>query len=112
MIDVYEDRKVATLDLPGAFLQTEHPKDKFTLLLQEGKFVGIVFDINPKYKQHVRFKYSRKIFYLRIIKAINGLFESSLLWYELYLGVFNQFSSYERRTDSGTPVLGKKGDAF
>ena len=33
VIDEYEDKKVANFDVPGAYLQKDLPKDKFTLLL-------------------------------------------------------------------------------
>ena len=56
VIDAHEDSKVATFDVPGAYLQTDLPKDEFALLLMESKFVDIMCDINPKYKQHVCFK--------------------------------------------------------
>ena len=87
VIDEYEYRKVATFDIPGTYLHIYLTKDKFTLLLLEGNFVDIVCDINPNYKQHVRFKYGRKILYLRILKAIYGMIESTPLWNELYMSV-------------------------
>ena len=55
------------------------------LLLLEGEFVDIMYDINTDYKQHVRFKDGRKISYIRILKAIYGIIESNILCYELYL---------------------------
>ena len=86
-IDTYEDRKVATFDIPGTYLQTYRHKDKFTLLLLEGKFVDIMCDINPGYKQNGMFKDGRKTFILHILKAINGMIEYDLLFYELYVSV-------------------------
>ena len=46
---------MATYNVPGAYLQADPHKDKFTLLLLEGKFVYIMCDINIEYKQHVKF---------------------------------------------------------
>ena len=89
-IDAYEYRKVANFDVPGEYLQTDLPKDKFTLLLTEVKFVDIMCDINTKHKKHVRFKYGRKKLYLHIIKEIYGMIESALLWYELYVSVLKE----------------------
>ena len=90
VIDAYEDREVATFDVPGVYLQIDLPKYKLTLLLLEGKFVDIICDINPKYKHHARFKDGRKTFYLRIIKAIYWMVESDLLCYELYMSVLKE----------------------
>ena len=59
----------------------------FTLLLLKGNFFDIVCDINPDYKQHVRFKYGRNKLYLRILKVIYGMIESALLWYEIYVSL-------------------------
>ena len=87
VIDAYEDRNVSTFGVPGAYLQTDLPKDKFTLLLLEGKFVYIMRDINTQYKQHIRFKDGRKIFYLRILRAIYGVIKPDTLWYELYVSI-------------------------
>ena len=49
--------------------------------------MNIMFDINTKYKQHVRFKYGSKTLYLCILKAIYGMIKYALLWYELYESV-------------------------
>ena len=87
MIDAYADIKVEIFDPPGAYLQTDLPKVKFTLLLLEGKIVDIMCDINTEYKHQVRFKHGRKILYICILKAIYGIIESDLIWYELYMSV-------------------------
>ena len=49
VIGEYEWRKVANFDVPGAYLHTYQPKDKLTLMLFEGKFVDIMYDINHEY---------------------------------------------------------------
>ena len=87
VIDACEYRNVATFDIPGAYLETDFPKENFTLLLFEVKFVDIMCDINPEYKHHVRLKDGRKTLYLCILKSIYGIIKSALLWYELYLSV-------------------------
>ena len=57
------------------------------LLLTEVEFMDIRCDIDLEYKQHVRFKYGRKILCLHILKAIYGMIKYALLWYELYESV-------------------------
>ena len=74
-----EGRKVLNYSIPGAYLQTDLPKDKLVLLLSEGKFVDIMSEINPEYKQQVRTKDGRNTLYIRILKAIYGIIESALL---------------------------------
>ena len=47
-IDAHERQKVTVFDVPGAYLQTDPPKDKFVLLMLEDKFVDIMSSINPE----------------------------------------------------------------
>ena len=47
-IDAHEHRKVTVFDVPGAYLQTDLPKDKFVLLMLEDQFVDIMCSINPE----------------------------------------------------------------
>ena len=70
VIDEYEGRKVENFDVPGEYLQIDIPKNNSMLLLLEGKFVDIMCDINPEYKQHVKNKEGRNAFYICIIRSI------------------------------------------
>ena len=58
-----------------------------------------MYDINTDYNEHVRLKDVSKKLDLRILKAIYGMIESALLWYELYLGVIKdmelQLNTYD-----------------
>ena len=60
-IDSHERRKVTVFDVPGAYLQTDLPKDKFVLLMLEDQFVDIMCSINPEYSVHVRMEVGRKV---------------------------------------------------
>ena len=44
-------------------------------------------DINPGYKKNIWFKDGRKMLYLHILKAIYGMVEYDLLWYDIYMSV-------------------------
>ena len=46
--------------------------------------MDIMCEINTEYKQHVSTTDGRNTLYLRILKAIYGMIEYALLWYELY----------------------------
>ena len=85
VIDAYEYKKVVIFNVPVVYLLTNLPKDKFMLLILEGDFVDIMFDINPEYKQHTRFKDGNNILYLQSLKEIYGMVESYILWYEIYM---------------------------
>ena len=42
LIDVFEECTLATFDVPGAYLNSDMPKDKFLLLKPEEEFVDIM----------------------------------------------------------------------
>ena len=80
-------KNVATFDVPGAYLYAGLPKQKFTLLKFQGKFVEIMCGVNPEYCKHVRFEKGVKVLYMRVLKTLYGMIESALLWYECYITV-------------------------
>jgi len=86
----HEKRKVVSFDVPGAFLQADIPKDKFRLLKLEGKYVDIMCEVNPEYSKNVRIENGKKVLYLQILKALYGMIESALLWYELFVTVLQE----------------------
>ena len=46
-------------------------------------FVGIMCQVNPKYKQHVRYENRKEDFYLLFLRAIYDCIEHALLWYKI-----------------------------
>lgn len=70
-----------------AYLQTDIPDDKFALLKLENEFVDIMCEVNPDYAAHVITENGKKVLYMQIKKALYGMIESALLWYELYVSV-------------------------
>ena len=54
VVDEKKERNVATFGIPGAYLHVETPKDKRVLMKIGGYFADIMFQVNPKYEQHVR----------------------------------------------------------
>ena len=83
----HEKRSTAVFDVPGAYLHADLPPGKFVLLKITGEFVNIMCDVNPEFKQDVRHENGRKVLYVQINKAIYGMIESALLWYELYVTI-------------------------
>jgi hypothetical protein len=80
IIDTFEKRDVAIFDVPGAFLQTEMPKDKNVIMIICDEFVDIMCEVNPEYIPHViTNKNGRKVLYMKILRAIYGCIESALL---------------------------------
>ena len=51
-IDVMEQGDVAIFDVPGAFLQTALPEDKFLLMRIWDECVDVMCEVNPEYIQY------------------------------------------------------------
>jgi len=47
-------------------------------------------DVNPEYKADVRYENGKKVLYVQILKALYGMIESALSWYELYVPVLKE----------------------
>ena len=54
VIYAYEGREVVTFDYPGAYFHADMLKDKNILLKVRGRFVYIMFQINPAHKKEAR----------------------------------------------------------
>jgi Reverse transcriptase (RNA-dependent DNA polymerase) len=82
-IDAYENRVVATADVPGAFM---HAKMDETLYMKlEGPQVKSLVEINSKkYKDYVEMEGNKEVLYVRLKKALYGTLQAALLfWKEL-----------------------------
>ena len=66
-------------------MQTKMPDGKNVILIIRDNFVDILCEINPEYKEHIRIVNGRKILYVKVLRAIYGCIESSMLWYNLYV---------------------------
>ena len=94
VIDAVEERDVAVVDVPGAYLHAEWPTGKQVIMRLVGQFVDIMCQVNPKYLPYVRIELKNgkkvKVLYLKVLRALYGALESALLWYELYSGVLEK----------------------
>ena len=50
----------------------------------EGEFVDIMCQVNPEYEKFVTYEKGKKVLYVLILKVVNGMIESALLWYDLF----------------------------
>ena len=90
LINSHEGREVAIFDIPGAYLHADIPDDKFVILKIEGAFADIMCDVNPEYKEDIQYESGKKVLYVQILKALYGMIESALLWYQLYSDVLQK----------------------
>ena len=84
LTDVHEGRAVQTFEVTGVYLRTPLPNDKVVHMKFEGKFLDIMCEVNPEYGIFVIYEKGKKVLYVMILKAIYGMLESSLLWYDLF----------------------------
>ena len=75
----------------AAFLQAEMANDKLVLLKLKGKFVEMMCEINPEYKNHICYQTNKfgkriKVLYMKVIRAIYECMEAALQWYKMFTG--------------------------
>ena len=100
MINSHEGRSVQTFDVPVAYLHAPLPDDKVVRMEFEGEFVDIICEVNPEYENFVIYEKGKKVLFMLILKAIYGMIEIALLWYDLFstiiLGLGFKLNPYER----------------
>ena len=86
MIDAYERRTVAVLDILGAYLhvKVKHGKSRVIMKLR-GEYVEYMCKSNENYRKYVCYENGVKTLYLKLLRALYGCIESALLWYELFV---------------------------
>jgi Reverse transcriptase (RNA-dependent DNA polymerase) len=82
IIAALEGRKVVTVDIPGAFMQTDI--DELIHVKLEDELVDVLLMVEPKYAEFVTNENGKKVLYVELQKALYGTLQASLLfWKEL-----------------------------
>jgi hypothetical protein len=82
-MDAVEGRKVATCDIPGAFLQADWPTDRDCYLKFEGAMVSMICDIDPKYRENTVYSNKgQKFIYAKLTKTVYCTLLGAILFYE------------------------------
>jgi hypothetical protein len=81
-IDAHEQRDVATIDIPGASLNSYIDKETFMLL--RGRLAELMVQVNPNlYRKYIIYdKNNNALLNVKLSKAIYGLLKSVLLIYK------------------------------
>jgi len=81
-INAFENRKVATFDIPGAFLHTETDED--VIMALEGPLAELMVKVDPKiYRKHITTnKKGKALLYVKMNKAVYGMLRSAMLFYK------------------------------
>ena len=84
MIDAFENRDVATIDIPGAFLQTKMPDDEEDVhVILDGRMAELLAKISPDtYQKYVYRRRGQAYIYCKCNVAIYGTLKASLLFWK------------------------------
>ena len=81
-IDAFENRDVATVDIPGAFLHAD--MDGIVHLRIDGAMADLLISLDPeKYTKYVELRNGKKVIFLLLKKALYGTLKASLLFWQL-----------------------------
>jgi hypothetical protein len=90
VIEAREQRDVATCDIPNAFIQTEvaqQDKEGNRIIMKiRGILVEILCELDPTYQNYVVVENGHKVLYVHVQRAIYGLMEAAILFYQKLSG--------------------------
>ena len=83
-IDAKENREVATVDIPNAFMQAptarESGEDRIIMKIK-GDMVDMLLELDTAlYTQYVVYENGIKVIYVEVLRAIYGMLHSALLF--------------------------------
>jgi hypothetical protein len=81
VIDAEEGRDVATVDIPGAFMQAD--MDELVHMKLEGKMAELLIKLEPKlYRKFVQIEKGKPVLYVELKKALYGTLRAALLFWK------------------------------
>jgi hypothetical protein len=81
-IDAMEGRDVATVDIPGAFMQADI--DELVHVKFEGEIADMLVKMDPKlYRKFVKDENGKTVLYVELLKALYGTMRAALLFWKL-----------------------------
>ncbi|CAJ1938132.1 unnamed protein product [Cylindrotheca closterium] len=88
VIDAYEGRDMMSLDIPNAFIQTQMPMDVKSRVMMKitGLLVDMMIRLEPRYRDYGVIENGKRVIYVRVLRAIYGMLEASMLWYKKLRG--------------------------
>ena len=79
IIDAFEKREVATLDIPGAFMQADI--DELIHVKLVGELADLLCKVDPSYHQFITYEGKQKVIYTELDKALYGTIQAALLFW-------------------------------
>ena len=82
VIDATEGRDVATVDIPGAFMQADI--DEVVHVKFEGEIAEMLVKLDPQlYRKYVKDENGKTVLYVELLKALYGTLKAALLFWKL-----------------------------
>ena len=84
VMDAVDDRKIITVEIPGAFLQGDCSQDEHPgYIIFEGIMVEMICQIDPSYHKNVIWSrdYKKKFLYGRLVRAVYGTLLGAIIFY-------------------------------
>eukprot|EP00934_Nitzschia_sp_Nitz4_P001751 Nitzschia sp. Nitz4//scaffold498_size9664//8500//9573//NITZ4_009089-RA/size9664-processed-gene-0.2-mRNA-1//1//CDS//3329553090//1751//frame0 len=79
VVDGAENREVAVIDVPGAFMQADMDETVHIRLTEV--IVDILLEIDPMYQKFVCHEKGRKVIYVKLLKALYGTLRAARLFW-------------------------------
>ena len=100
VVDAWENRKVAVLDVPGAFMQVD--MDELVHVRFRGEMVDKLLEIDyDLYSSYVSEEKGEKVMYVELLKALYGTLRAARLFWEKLRGkLVNDWGFIPNRYDS------------
>ena len=85
VIDAKEERDVAVVDIPNAFVQTE--MDDEVLMIMRGRLAELMGTVSPEiYNKYITIENGKKVLYVKLLNALYGTLKAALLFYQKLVG--------------------------
>jgi hypothetical protein len=89
VIDAREGRDVATVDVPGAFMQAD--MDDVVYMRLEDVMVDLLIEIDSKYREFVTVEKGKRVLYVQLVKALYGTLKAALLFWKKLTGILESW---------------------
>eukprot|EP00978_Attheya_sp_CCMP212_P048586 scaffold546300_cov122-Attheya_sp.AAC.1 len=81
VIDAKEERDVATVDIPGAFMQVD--QEDLVHMRMHGQMAELLVKLDPKlYRKYIQVENGKKVLYVQLKKALYGTLKAALLFWK------------------------------
>ena len=89
VIDAHKGHNMMCVDIPNAFIQTAMPETEVGEERVIMKITGVLVDMLVQlslevYGPHVVYEKGRKVLYVQVLRAIYGMLQATLLWYNKF----------------------------